>query len=365
MSKNDRFGFVLPDSIFKDLDVAARISRECALTAAGLQMPGLEELKRSLEVRYGPLVAMSHKLAEQAAALRIVSLDDSVVKQLTAASSFSLARESQWKSLVGVAGVQPDYLKGIADQIGASSLYLTGLADASLARMDWGRSVLSGVREAMRGYERSYSDLMSSLGASGILGLPPTLARLPSAEFFGTADLLEQLSGQDTEAAAVNESVRTELAEDIEAIVVEMLGAFDARFLPMRLGAVAALRSNNPDRVRHFSVSMRELFDHLLRTLAPDAEVRAWTQADSDYYKNRPTRAARFRYVCRSIGVEKLPTFAAWDAKVALSLLDEFQEGTHTLEPVSDAQAESMGMRMDSLIRFLLELAQVVRGRMN
>ena len=68
------------------------------------------------------------------------------------------------------------------------------------------------------------------------------------------------------------------------------------QFVTMYRGAVAALDSDNPDRSRHVLTSFRELWNHLLRKLAPKEEVTEWIEGNriqGYLHDGRPTRHAQ------------------------------------------------------------------------
>jgi hypothetical protein len=86
-------------------------------------------------------------------------------------------------------------------------------------------------------------------------------------------------------------------------------------------------------------VSLRELIGHLLRRLAPDDAVRAWSTADEHYHNGNPTRGARLRYLYRSVEGPELRAFIAADVKATIELLDALNRGTHVSKTDHSPQA--------------------------
>lgn len=114
-------------------------------------------------------------------------------------------------------------------------------------------------------------------------------------------------------------------------------------------------QGSNPDRVRHFSASRRELMTQVLHLLAPDQEIHAWSDAPDLYDNGRPTRVARLCYICRSI--ECFTEFVKIDYRLMLRTFDIFQKGTHAVEThFTPEQLSAASTRADQQLLFLLRL---------
>ena len=75
------------------------------------------------------------------------------------------------------------------------------------------------------------------------------------------------------------------------------------------------------------------------------------------YDKGKPTRRSRLLYVCRTIGAGPLAQFAADDVRTALTLIGLFQRGAHAINAgISDVQLFTLLVRVECLLRFLLEI---------
>jgi hypothetical protein len=124
----------------------------------------------------------------------------------------------------------------------------------------------------------------------------------------------------------------------------------------MWIGAGEALRSKNPDRVRHSAVSTRELFTHVLHSLAPDERVSEWNSDPTYYDKGKPTRRARVLYVCRGINNATYPDLLDKILAGMLAKMDLLHKGTHGVNPaISDRQAEALRLAVGVDLLLLVE----------
>ena len=122
-------------------------------------------------------------------------------------------------------------------------------------------------------------------------------------------------------------------------------------------GAIEAYNSDNSDRIRHFSTSIRELFTHVMHQLAPDNEVKNWTEEEVFFHNGRPTRKARLLYMCRNISNDPFNKFVSKDVEATLAFIDIFQKGTHELSPYfSPNQLITIKSKAESTLKFLLEI---------
>lgn len=137
------------------------------------------------------------------------------------------------------------------------------------------------------------------------------------------------------------------------------LASLDERLLILLHGARQSLKSDNPEKVRHVTTSVRELFTHTLHQLAPDSEIKFWTSDESHYHNGRPTRRARLLFICRTFSCDPLTKFIEDDVRAALSLVDTLNAGTHTIESkLTQSQLQAIIYRMESLILFLLKASR-------
>jgi hypothetical protein len=246
------------------------------------------------------------------------------------------------------------------------------LSQTALSRIAWEQignsvNVEEATRQALRsvflGFSQSYSRLFASFEKqpSIIASLPPIISKLPAVEFFNGVTIIEKITDSaeedaefESEQRIATEETRKETGDRLEALLREL----DAELIIPLQGARESLNSENPDRIRHFAASLRELFTHVLHTLAPANRVKEWSTAP-EYYddKGRPTRRVRLLYICRVLNQEPFSKFVEKDIDTVLEFLQLFQQGTHeVMSKFTDFQLAIMLVRMESTLRFILEI---------
>jgi hypothetical protein len=201
----------------------------------------------------------------------------------------------------------------------------------------------------------------------------PDVTRLPAfvlpgatREVFTTGCLLDAIPTPD-EPDRKRDGSEIQLVADFEQETsgcIGLLQAVDPALARPYIGAHDALRERNVDRVRHILSSLRELWNHLLRRLAPDEQVLAWVSKDDKeelLQKGRPTRRARVLYVCRSLNHEPLTDFVLEDTGALVKLV-EFFNRVHEIEPeLTDEQLRALLLRTDSWLMYILQIWEVTK----
>jgi len=208
------------------------------------------------------------------------------------------------------------------------------------------------------GVSKHYSSLLKSFEENPIsfTKISPALTKSASIEYFTGANLLEAIS-VDEEQIAEEEIIKNEILLENESSLTSYLPRLDTGLTKMWHGANAALSSSNPDKVRHFSASVRELFTHVMHILAPDEQIKKWSNDSSLYHKGKPTRKARFLFICRNISNDPMTKFVEKDASATVEFLGLFQEGTHAITAsFSEHQLIALKARAESTLKFLLEI---------
>lgn len=257
-----------------------------------------------------------------------------------------------------------------------SRLYeLSAVAGASLARVS---SDTLGTRLGLEPGDRSelveshealgdeYFALFAGLRTSelGVLEVPPELTELPAVEFVNQAALVVSTSEAEPDEEA--EEAKKELAGTIALESSDRLTALVARINPelthLLNGAREAYASRRADYVRHFVTSYRELFTHILHTIAPDEEIEKWSKDPTHYHNKRPTRRARLLFVTRDLQ-STFGGFLGADVDAVLAFIEVFQRGTHGIRPsFSEEQLADMKTRTEGLILLLLTVYTVTAG---
>jgi predicted ABC-type ATPase len=230
-------------------------------------------------------------------------------------------------------------------------------------RLELALSISDEVKSTLTGtfvdFSRSYQNLWQSLESSpaSMLYLKPALSRLPAVEYYNGAILANRLTGQkETEE---DHDTQDGIVLETREVLNDFLSRLNPKLIAMRDGAREALSSTNPDRVRHFSISLRELFTQVLDQLAPDHEIKEWTSLPEHYRNGKPTRKTRLLYICRFINQKPLVRFVEKDIDAAVEFMNLFQRGTHAVDAqYTAAQLTALEVRMDSTLRFIFEVSQ-------
>jgi len=137
-----------------------------------------------------------------------------------------------------------------------------------------------------------------------------------------------------------------------------MLADLDANLVTMLDEAVEVIFSTSTGRVRHASVSLRELATHVLHRLAPDDEILTWSQEPNHYHNGRPTRQARVLYVCRRVNYGPYGKYLKKSVNATVAFFDALN-GLHDVRPdVCDFQLRLMLTDAIGILRFLLRTAK-------
>ena len=150
--------------------------------------------------------------------------------------------------------------------------------------------------------------------------LRPEIIQYPPYEIFRETELLEQITIPEDEQVVLDEYEVIVIPE--EKSLEDWLGKINSGFPSLLQGARAVLNTDNPDRARHVTVSLRELIGRVLHQFAPNNEIKTWSTNPSDYDdKGKPTRRARVLYICRTINCNPLSEFVEADVKSILALI--------------------------------------------
>jgi len=204
----------------------------------------------------------------------------------------------------------------------------------------------------------SYSDLFKSFEQNPIsyASLSPSLSKITPIEYFSTANLLEAVSIEE-DVTPEEELIKNEIQYENEISLETYLPKIDLGLYNMWKGAVEAYHSNNTDKVRHFATSIRELFTHIIHKLAPDDSIKKWSNDTSLYHEGRPTRKARFLYICRNINNDPFSQFVKKDVDAMIAFIDIFQKGTHDIDPAfSPKHLITIKSKAETTLKFILEI---------
>ncbi len=302
-----------------------------------------------------------------------------LILQASAPARFNIERLG--KLIVQHSGLEEVNRKVLADVAAsmARSLKLGNITQTSLQRQlriadnigtipnfsDLEKSVYS----KFLGLSIAYSNLTAA--REEIIVKKPESARvvseLPALEVLNSVEVLESVSTAESDAE-VNQK-EPELEQTKESLKIEILGQREELeqllitagwqdLVRMWQGANAVLNStNNPDYVRHFAASLRELFTQVIHRLSPDNEIKKWSENKNYFHNGRPTRKARLLYICRSINHNIFYEFVEEDVDSTLELMTLFNRATHApIPPFSHTQLLTMQARLRAIINFLIEI---------
>lgn len=206
-----------------------------------------------------------------------------------------------------------------------------------------------------------YENLASSIQTYPEMAyLPAFILSGATREIFTNVNALDEICNED-EPEGERESSKNQLIEEVKQETsgcLELLSRLDPALIRPYIGAHQAFQSGSVDRTRHVFSSLRELWNHLLRRLAPDEDVLSWANPDNQelIFKGRPTRRARALYVCRGINDKTLSDFVDNDTKALVGLIEVFSR-VHELESeVTNEQINALLLRTDSWITYILQI---------
>ena len=187
-------------------------------------------------------------------------------------------------------------LGGIAYRLTASEHLLAGVDFEAIRRsMALPELTILRLRDSINDMMATYAKLAESIRTYPDITHLPRFA-LPAAtrEVFLTGYAVDALGISD-EADAEQDSAGIQSVAEIEeeiSICIALLSDVDPDLAAPYAGARDALRGTSPDRARHFLSSQRELWNHLLRRIAPDKQVLEWIPKDDEELidKEKPTR---------------------------------------------------------------------------
>ena len=226
-----------------------------------------------------------------------------------------------------------------------------------------GQSLLSKLGNSLRIFN---NELMPSINrfyesqesVQNILQLPAFVLPETSQEAFLHAYCLRNMTF--TEDSSVEEDQLIQVIEKENADCIGLLEYVNPELIIPFRGAHEAIHQQNTDRKRHILSSLRELWNRLLPTLAPNNEVLPWIpipNRNEEYIvKEKPTRKARIMYICRNINNGPLSEFVEVDVKAFIKFLDALNR-VHELDPsLTEAQLNSILIRSDSAIKYLVNI---------
>jgi hypothetical protein len=246
----------------------------------------------------------------------------------------------------------------------AKSFEVSGsLAQAVNARNWNGLGGMSTILKQLQIEEASLAVSLKSFVDSVVLpkdflGLPRSSVSGASREVFTSEHAIGTLF------PTVLEDVPSGLVEEVRGARDEtsdletLIASVDPELVPMFRGSIEALESSLSDSDRHFLISIRELWTHVLHKLAPTKDVLSWMDPNDNslLHNGRPTRRARSLYICRSVGNGGLKCFVERDTDAMVELFDVFNEVHAVKSKLTSPQLNAFALRARSYMTYIINL---------
>lgn len=364
--------------IHQDMESINRLAKPSYLSV-------IEQMERTLEPIRRQQLEITRALEMAGAATRIQEIVGAnqhwqdLIKQATATSriaeSISAAHQS-WLDTIKpiqhdfshISQLQASAKLALCDtslRLAATERLMAGIDfEAIRSRFQIEMPIISGLESSIAHVAASYGNLAESLREiSDITRLPAFVLPGATREIYATSFALETLRPWDErdEDEAETEIQFVAEAELETSGCIALLQQVDPGLARPYIGARDALYGNNADRARHILSSLRELWNHLLRRLAPDDLVAAWIPGVSNQkdllHEGKPTRRARVLYVCRELNNDPLTDFLMHDTRALVKMIELFNR-VHELETaLTDEQLRAILIRTDSWLMYILQIS--------
>jgi hypothetical protein len=364
--------------LHQEMDAINRLAKPSYLNV-------IEQIERSLEPLHRQQLEISRAFEMSGAIARIQDITcanqhwQELIKQTTATNRFTesfAATHQSWFERINPIQHDVSYLSHLQASAKLSlcdaSLRLTATErlmacidfEAIRSRFQIEMPVISGLESSIAHVVASYGNLAKSLGEiSDITRLPAFVLQGATREIYTTSFALETLRPWDErdEEMAETEIHLVSEAELETSGCIALLQQVDPGLARPYIGARDALYGNNADRARHILSSLRELWNHLLKRLAPDDLVVVWIQGVSNQkdllYEGKPTRRARVLYVCRELNNDPLTDLVMHDTRALVKMIELFNR-VHELETaLTDEQLRAILLRTDSWLMYILQIS--------
>ncbi|MDT8403470.1 hypothetical protein [Sulfuriflexus sp.] len=344
----------------------------------------IEQMERTMEPIRRQQLEISRALEMSGAAARIKEIASAnqhwqeVIKEATASSRIAeslYAAHQSWldqlkplqQDFSRISQLQASAKLTLCDaslQLTATERLMAGIDfEAIRSRFQIEMPVISGLENSIAHVAASYGSLAESLhDISDITRLPSFVLPGATREIYTTSFALETLrplDERDEEDAETEIQLVTEVELETSGCIA-LLQQVDPGLARPYIGARDALHGNNADRARHILSSLRELWNHLLRRLAPDEFVAAWIPGITNHkdllHEGKPTRRARVLYVCRELNNDPLTDFLMHDTRALVKLIELFNR-VHELETeLTDEQLRAILLKTDSWLMYILQI---------
>ena len=255
-------------------------------------------------------------------------------------------------------------LNSVADRLAISERLFSGVdLDAIYRSIAVPEIRILRLQDSINDMKAIYGKLAESIHRyPEITHLPRFVLPGATREVFVTGYATNVLGISDEADAEQDDSLEIQsVVDEVEeetSICASLLKGVDPALVRPYEGARDVLYGTNTDRARHFLSSQRELWNHLLRIIAPDEQVQEWIPKEGKdlLHEGKPTRKARILYLCRDLNHDSLTEFVVRDTQALVTLVNLFNR-VHQLEPkLSDQQLRALQLRSDSWLTYILQI---------
>lgn len=258
-----------------------------------------------------------------------------------------------------------DRVKGIASDYTTSiSALVSGaqLAESSRSFLYENRLSHAGILADQRDLYASGVSVLTDFARAGsaIDSVSPWTVLAPTIEPYLSSRVIRVLAGSAVVETSDDEHAEEAVNREGEEIETR-LATIDRAFLEPYRGAISAITVQSEDWRRHVAVSVRELMEHLLRKLAPDAELQSYYQnpTNSEYRDGNFTRHARLSYVFRNALSGNYARMAEQDIELVEATFYPANTAIHTLvAPFSEADMRLFISRIKGCLLVVLTAAE-------
>lgn len=226
---------------------------------------------------------------------------------------------------------------------------------ALIADISRGSGYHSAVYRGFFKIKKAETAVIASVGS-----IPPPTATLPSRETFLASQtaVAAQSDLRDSFPSRIKpDGQNPSILLSLDELFREEIAKLDDALSLMLAGAKDAITSNNPDRLRHASTSLREFLKRFLMSLAPDREFHPWAKAQNLAPKDLAKLEMRVRFIARNAPCAAELSFYEIDVAQVRLLLNHFNEGVHLQVPgFGKEDLPALLRRLEGFVATLLEV---------
>jgi len=318
----------------------------------------------------------SFQIGEHSTFMKSVTAIDRIVKESRPIFSQSLIEQEIFKkmnfptlteSLSISSTIEKTFFSEVNASLASTSNF-TNLAQINLGSFDWesfgsriklSATVVKTAQNDFLNLTSGYSDFLQSLKDKPNWIYDGTdTAKAPAQDYYLNTQLLKIVSSPEEDEIEA-EALDLEIAEENEDTIKRYLPIVHKDLPELWEGALQAMQSNNPDKIRHMITSLRELYTHVLHILVPDDQYAQWDVKKENYHEGRPTRRGRFLYLSRNLdgSGSQFAKLLRLEIDSTLAMIELFQAGTHGIKPsIAPNELQFIKIKAESTLRTFLSL---------